>query len=97
MAVKNFVFRENWVGSSGWYENNLFLPFFHPTWYGCLNHSDLEMEAESLTKKLVILEFKYLQNKKWYKQPVKSTRIRKNCFHFTQITDKNLQFYFKSW
>ena len=42
---------------------------------------------------LVILEFKYLQNKKWWKQAVKSARINKNYrtyyFHFTQITDKN--------
>ena len=30
-------------------------------------------------KKLTILELKYLQNKKWYKQAVKSTRTRKNC------------------
>ena len=27
---------------------------------------------------LVILEFKYLQNKKWQKQAVKSARIKKN-------------------
>ena len=27
---------------------------------------------------LVILEFKYLQNKKWYKQAVKSARIKKS-------------------
>ena len=29
-------------------------------------------------EKLVILEFNYLQNKKWQKQAVKSTRIRKS-------------------
>ena len=29
-------------------------------------------------KKLVILEFKYLQNTKWQKQAVKSTRRRKS-------------------
>ena len=29
-------------------------------------------------EKLTILEFKYLQNKKWYKQAVKSTRTRKS-------------------
>ena len=29
-------------------------------------------------KKLVILIFKYIQNKKWWKQAVKSTRIKKN-------------------
>ena len=29
-------------------------------------------------KKLAILEFKYLQNKKWKKQAVTSTRIRKS-------------------
>ena len=27
---------------------------------------------------LVVLEFKYLQNKKWYKQAVKSARIKKS-------------------
>ena len=53
-------------------------------------------------EKLNILKFKYLQNKKWYKQAVKSTRTRKSClehadyFHFIQITDKNLQFHFKN-
>ena len=29
-------------------------------------------------KNLVILEFKYLQNKKWYKQAVKSARIKRS-------------------
>ena len=29
-------------------------------------------------KNLAILEFKYLQNKKWYKQAVKSARIKKS-------------------
>ena len=29
-------------------------------------------------KKLTIFEFKYLQNKKWYKQAVKSTRTTKS-------------------
>ena len=29
-------------------------------------------------EKLVVLEFKYFQNKKWCKQAVKSTRTRKN-------------------
>ena len=52
-------------------------------------------------KKLIILGFKYLQNKKKCKQAVKSTRTRKSYwtyyFHFTQITDKNLQFPFKNW
>ena len=39
---------------------------------------------------LVILEFKYLQNKKWQKQAVKSARIKKSYrehtdySHFTQ-------------
>ena len=28
-------------------------------------------------KKLAILEFKHLQNKKWYKQAIKITRIKK--------------------
>ena len=50
---------------------------------------------------LAILEFKYLQNKKWQKQAVKSARIKKSYrtyyFHFTQITDKNSQFSFKNW
>ena len=36
-----------------------------------------------------------------YRRAVKSTRTRKGyrtyCFHFTQITDKNLQFPFKNW
>ena len=44
-------------------------------------------------EKPVILEFKYLQNKKWQKQAVKSTKIKKNygtyCFHLTQIIVKN--------
>ena len=47
---------------------------------------------------LVILEFKYLQNKKWLKQAVKSARIKKSYithyFYFTQITNKNSQFSF---
>ena len=52
---------------------------------------------------LVILEFKYLQNKKWYKQVVKSAGIKTryiehtDYFHFTQITDKTQQFSFKNW
>ena len=50
---------------------------------------------------LAILEFKYLQNKKWYKKAAKSARIKKShrtyYFHFTQITDKNSQFSFKNW
>ena len=29
-------------------------------------------------KKLVTFEFKYLENKKWYKEAVKSTRTRKS-------------------
>ena len=47
--------------------------------HGCSIHSNLEMEAEFLTKKLLILEFKYLQNKKWQKRAVKSTRIKSSC------------------
>ena len=50
---------------------------------------------------LIILEFKYLQNKKWQKQAAKSARVMKSYrtyyFHFTEITDKNLQFSFKNW
>ena len=49
----------------------------------------------------VILEFKYLKNKKWQKQTVKSASAVKSYtiyyFHFAQITDKNLQFSFKNW
>ena len=52
-------------------------------------------------KNHVILEFKYLQNKKWQKQAVKSARIKTSYrtyyFHFTQLTDKNWQFSFKNW
>ena len=52
-------------------------------------------------KNLVILEVKYLQNKKWQRQAVKSARIKKILrtyyFHFFEITDKNLQFSFKNW
>ena len=52
-------------------------------------------------EKVVILEFKYLQNKKWYKKTVKSTTVKKDynadCCQFTQITDKNLQSPFKNW
>ena len=44
----------------------------------------------------VILEFKYLKNKKWQKQTVKSASAVKSYaiyyFHFAQITDKNRQF-----
>ena len=35
------------------------------------------MEAEISDENLVVLEFKYLQNKKWWKQAVKSARIYK--------------------
>ena len=49
------------------------------------------MEAECLTN---------LQNKKWWKQIVKSNRIKKSyrtyCFPFTQISDKNLQLPWKT-
>ena len=38
--------------------------FIRKTYHGCSNHSNLEMEAE-YDENLVILEFKYLQNKKW--------------------------------
>ena len=54
-------------------------------------------------KNLVILEFKYLQNKIWQKQAVKTASYlqlvieHNDYFHFTQITDKNLQFSFKNW
>ena len=62
------------------------------TFHSCSNHSNLEMEAGMSDQKLAILEFTYLQNKKWQKQAVKSTRTRKSyrtyCFHFTQITEK---------
>ena len=34
--------------------------------------------SRMFNEKLVILEFKYLQNKKWSKQMVKSIRIKKN-------------------
>ena len=44
--------------------------------HSCSNYLNLEMEAECLTKKLVIFEFKYLQNKKRQKQAVKNTRIK---------------------
>ena len=46
--------------------------------HGCSNHSNLEMEAKYLTKKLVILEFKHLQNEKWLKQAVKGARTKKS-------------------
>ena len=56
--------------------------------HGCSNHSNLEMEAVSLTKTLSYLNL-YLQNKKWYNQAVKLARIKKSYntdyFHFTQI------------
>ena len=46
----------------------------------------------------VILEFKYLKNKKWQKRAIKSARIRRvieynDYFHFDWITDNNLQFF----
>ena len=51
-------------------------------------------------KKLVIHEFKYLQNKKRQKQAVKSTRIRRSyrtfwlfSFHSDMITEKKLAIY----
>ena len=34
-------------------------------------------------EKLVVPEFKYLQNKKWQKKAVKSARIKKNIYCFT--------------
>ena len=45
------------------HETNILKPkdFIHR----CSNHSNLEMEAECLTKKHLILELKYLQDKKW--------------------------------
>ena len=45
------------------HETNILKPkdFIH----SCSNHSNLEMEAECLTKKHLILELKYLQYKKW--------------------------------
>ena len=46
--------------------------------HGCSNHLNLEVKAECLTKKLTVLEFKDLQNKKKYKQAVKSIRTRKS-------------------
>ena len=46
--------------------------------HGCSNHLNLEMKAECLTKKLTVLEFKDLQNKKRYKQAAKSIRTRKS-------------------
>ena len=71
------------------------------TSHGCLNHSNLEMEAECLTKNLSYLNLNISKTKKKCKQAIKSTRTRKSYwthyFHFTQITDKNLQFPFKNW
>ena len=58
------------------------------------------MEAE-FWRKLVILEFKYLQNKKCWKKAAKSTRIRiidyTDCFNFILIADESLQFTSKKW
>ena len=64
------------------------------------NHLKLEMEAEFLTKNLSYLNLNISRTKKWYKQDVKSTRIKKSYRTyrlFTQITDKNSQFAFKLW
>ena len=71
----------------------------------CVGHTQLFKFGNGSrisNEKRNILKFKYLQNKKWYKQAVKSTRTRKSClehadyFYFIQINDENLQFHFKN-
>ena len=45
---------------------------------------EFENGSRMSDKKLVIFEFKYFQNKKGYKQAVKSTRIKQNyCIEHT--------------
>ena len=65
-----------------------------------LKSFEFENGSRMSEKNLVMLEFKYLQTKKWQKQAVKSARVKKSYrtyyFHFTQITDKNSQFSFKN-
>ena len=41
--------------------------------------------TRTTAKKLAILEFKYLQKKKWYKQAVKSTRTKKNQITYRTV------------
>ena len=43
---------------------------------------EFENESRISDEDLVILEFKYLQNKKWYKQALKSARINKSYWTY---------------
>ena len=68
----------------------------------CSNHSNLEMEAKCLTKNLPCLNLNISRTKNGInklKEVLEQGRVIEytDCFHFTQLTDKNLQFPFKSW
>ena len=66
------------------------------------NHSNLEMEAECQTKNLPHLNLNISRTKNGIKKLWKTLEQGRyiehmDCFHFTQITGKNLQFPFKYW
>ena len=71
-------------------------------YHGCSNHSNLEMEAECLTKTLSYLNLNISRTKNSRNKLQKVLEQRRviehtDYSHFTQITDKNLQFSFKNW
>ena len=71
-------------------------------YHGCSNHSNLEMEAEFLTKNLSYLNLNISRTKNGrnkLQKALEQCRVTEHtdCFHFTQITDKNSQFPFKNW
>ena len=53
MAVKEFAFRENWVGSKVASMKTTFFAIFDPTWHS--NQLNLEVAAEFLTKNMSYL------------------------------------------
>ena len=54
---------------------NLFCPFDHLRLFKSFEFGNGSRMSD---EKLVIFEFKYLQNKKWQKQAIKGSRIRKS-------------------
>ena len=67
------VLKTRWYLAFDWYVH--FTLWSHPRLFKSFEFGNGSRMSD---EKLVILEFKYLQNKKWQKQAVKSARIKKS-------------------
>ena len=70
--------------------------------HGCLDHSNLETEAECLMKTLSYLNLNISRTKNGRNKLQEVLEWRRviehtDCFHLTQITDKNSQFPLRNW